>query len=870
MFGRIRNRLFILCVTFIVARGSSAQVRPIYDYGTAGLIHLLERIPTTASVLHTGAHPDDEDSALMARVARGDNARIAYLSLTRGDGGQNVIGPELFEALGVIRTEELLQARRLDGGDQLFTRAYDFGYSKTLEETVQKWGEDIVLGDMVRAVRMYRPLVMIAAFPATAQAGHGHHQYAGYLTPIAFHQAADPGTYPEQMAEGLQPWQPLKLYVRHRSRPDSIEQGALRVPTGNLDRANGRTYFEIALQGRSQHKTQGMGTLELRGPHSSEYRLLESHVSTPMPEASIFDGMDTSLRGLPGLIGLPEGLIDEALSRAQAAAEKALDGLDPLEPSKIVPLLTEGLGAVREARESIEKSSIGEAARYDADFLLRIKEREFGEALERAAGVVVDALAEVETLVPGESTRVDARVFFPESSPVGVERIEVDAPEGWGIRPTTAGESMERAQKQASFLLTAAEDSPWTEPYWLRESRQGDLFSWPYDSPKGLPFGPPVVEVQAHLQIGGAPVTVKKSVEYRFADPIRGEIWRNLNVVPGLSVSLDSNLLIVPTSSSPQKKQVAVQVENNAQESKSGVVELELPSGWNSAPNEASFSLARKGEATALFFDVEIPGNAPTSGYAVKAKAASGGENFDRRMRTIAYPHIQTHRFYTPAEMTVRVLDLKVKDVRVGYIMGSGDRVPEAIRRLGLEVTLLDESDLATGDLSQFDVIVVGIRASRVRPDFVAMNGRLLDFMRQGGTLIVQYQRQDYVARHLTPYPAKMSPSPSYSSYRVTDETAKVTILHPEHPVFNFPNRISDADWEGWVQERSTYQLTDLDPRYTPLLEAADPGEEPSDGGLVYAEVGKGKYVYAGFSFFRQLPAGVPGAYRLFANLLSL
>jgi hypothetical protein len=239
-------------------------------------------------------------------------------------------------------------------------------------------------------------------------------------------------------------------------------------------------------------------------------------------------------------------------------------------------------------------------------------------------------------------------------------------------------------------------------------------------------------------------------------------------------------------------------------------------------------------------------------------------------MQTIQYPHIQTHRFYTPAEVTVQVLDLKVADVRVGYIMGSGDRVPEAMRRLGLEVTLLDESDLATGDLSRFDVIVVGIRASRVRPDFAANNGRLVDFMRQGGTLIVQYQRQDYVAQNLMPYPAKMSPSPVYSSYRVTDETAAVKILHPDHPVFNVPNRITEADWEGWVQERSTYHLTDLDPRYTALLEAADPGEEPHDGGLVYAEVGEGKYFYAGYSFFRQLPAGVPGAYRLFANLLSL
>jgi LmbE family N-acetylglucosaminyl deacetylase len=779
----------------VVAVGSRAQVRPVYDYGAAGLIHLLERLPTTASVLHTGAHPDDEDSALMARVARGDNARIAYLSLTRGDGGQNVIGPELFEALGVIRTEELLQARRLDGGEQLFTRAIDFGFSKTRDETANKWPEDVVLGDMVRAIRMYRPLVVISAFAATAQTGHGHHQYAGYLTPIAFHQAGDPNLYPEHMAEGLRPWRPLKLYAR--SRAGEGDDVILRIPTGIFDHSHGRSYAEIAMEGRSQHKSQGMGMLELRGPRSTSLRLVEAHVSTPMPESNVFDGIDTSLRGLPGLVGVPEGFIDASLNRAQAAAKKALADFNPLEPEKIVPVLTEGLQAVREARESVKAASIDEGARYDADFLLRLKEGEFSKALQRVAGVVVDALAEVETIVPGESARVDVRVFFPESSPVEVEQVAIEAPEQWQVQTATpkTPESprqmrfMEKGQKEAYFLLTVAADAPSTEPYWLRTNRQGDVFSWPDGSPKGLAFGPSVVEAEVYLKIGGAPLTAKKSVEYRYADPARGEIRRDLDVVPTLSVSLDSSLLIVPTSSSPQTKRMAIRVENNARVAKTGTVRLELPSGWKSGPQEASFSLERKGEATALFFDVEIPADTGSGSYSVKAKATSEGDSFDREMQTIQYPHIQTHRFYTPAEVTVQMLDLRVADVRVGYVMGSGDRVPEAIRRLGLEVTLLDESDLATGDLTRFDVIVVGIRASRVRPDFVANNRRLLDFMRQGGTLIVQYQRQDYVAQNLIPYPAKMSPSPVYSSYRVTDETAAVKVLHPDHRVFNFPTR---------------------------------------------------------------------------------
>jgi hypothetical protein len=428
----------------------------------------------------------------------------------------------------------------------------------------------------------------------------------------------------------------------------------------------------------------------------------------------------------------------------------------------------------------------------------------------------------------------------------------------------------EQGREETAFVVQAPYRASATTPYWLTVPRGGDLYSWPDGASKGLPFGPPVIEAVTTMTIGGAALTAGKAVEYRYADPARGEIRRDLNVVPALSVSPDSNLLIVSRASLPISKRIAVRVETNARGVRSGTIELELPPGWSSEPRERPFSLTRPGEANAVFFDVGIPGDAGSDAYTVRAVATSGGERFDREMQTIRYPHIQTHRFYTPAEVVVQVLDLEVAKARVGYIMGSGDRVPEAVRRMGLELTLIDENDLATGDLERFDVIVVGIRASRVRPDFVANNSRLLDFAREGGTLIVQYQGRGYVAQNLTPYPAGMSRPKFYSNHRVTDETAKVTILRPEHPAFNLPNRIKDADWDGWVQERSLYHLTDLDPRYVPLLEAADPGEEPHRGGLVYAEVGKGIYVYTGYSFFRQLPAGVPGAYRLFANLISL
>ena len=371
------------------------------------------------------------------------------------------------------------------------------------------------------------------------------------------------------------------------------------------------------------------------------------------------------------------------------------------------------------------------------------------------------------------------------------------------------------------------------------------------------------------LEIGGEQVSVAQPVQYRYADDIRGELRRDVNVVPALTLSLDPGLVISPSSAKAQTRRLAVSLTNNSQGEISGALVLQLPPGWKSAPAEAPFTLKSKGRKAAAVFDVTAPAGAADGAYKVGAVATAGGRSFDRSMRVIAYPHIQTHRLYSPAQATVQVLDLKVAPVNVGYIMGSGDSVPEAIERIGLPVTMLDEKALTTGDLSRYDTIVVGVRASQVRPDFVANNGRLLDYVRQGGTLIVQYQQQEYVQNDLPPFKAEMVRAGA-SAARVTDENTPVKVLQPNHPAFNFPNRITEADWRGWVQERNLYNFTSFAPDYVPLLESADPGERPQLGGELYAELGRGRYVYTSYAWFRQLPAGVPGAYRLFANLLSL
>lgn len=878
---------FALTLQIVSVTGVKAQIRPIYELGANGLGQKLKRLQTVASAMHTGAHPDDEDSGLLSRLARGENARVSYLALNRGEGGQNIIGAELFEPLGVIRAEELLQARRLDGGQQLFTRVMDYGFSKKREEAARIWGEKLVLGDMVRAIRLFRPLVVISRFTGTPADGHGQHQLAGYLTPLAFKAAADPNQFPEHFREGLRPWQAKKLYVSQSFVQNARNVPTLEINTGEYDPLIGRSYFEIAMEGRSQHKTQEMGTLELRGRQMSGVRLLESTVSKTEAERSVFDGIDTSISGIPKLVGLNDDFLNGELRNVQNSAIKALTDFDAFNPAKIIQPLAEGLREVRKARSEIsERMNRGQnSALADADFLLAQKESEFSDALQSAAGIVVDALSSSETIVGGDSTSVAVRVFAPETAGVKVSGAVLRVPQGWTAdnapQPLPGGNTQSFRPREESALnaffytVSIPQNAQLTQPYWLESPRENYAFNWSaIDAEKNLPFQSPLVKAEVKITVGSDEITVVKPVQYRYADEIRGEIRRDLNVVPTVNVALDSNLIVAPVSAKIQKQKVVVSVTNNAPRETNGTVNLDLPSGWTSAPKSSAFSLKQKGEKNAVSFDVTIPANAKPNSYKITANAVVGGQTFNQTMQEIAYPHIQTHRRYTNAEVTAKVLDLKVAPVRIGYIMGTGDRVPEAIRRLGLSVTMLEEKDLSTGDLSRFDTIIVGIRASQVRPDFVANNGRLLDFVKNGGTLIVQYQQQEYVNQNLAPFPAKMdmviNGAQRISNVRVVDENAPVKILVPANPIFNYPNKINNADFSDWVQERNLYNFSTFDPRYTALLESHDEGEPESMGGLVYAKIGKGNYVYNSYSFFRQLPTGNPGAYRIFANLLSL
>jgi LmbE family N-acetylglucosaminyl deacetylase len=856
-------RLALATVIVLNAAPAIAQVRAVYDDGANAILRQLQRLQTTASVLHTGAHPDDEDSALVAYHARGEHARTAYLSLTRGSGGQNIIGPEQSDLLGVIRTEELLQARRLDGAEQLFTSAVDFGFSKHRAETARQWDEEKILGDMVRAIRRFRPYVIVSRWVGSAADGHGHHQYSGYLTPLAFEAAADPDRFPAQITEGLEPWQAQKLYVMPR-RGDG--QPTLFIDTGAPDPVTGRSYFEIGMRGRSQQKTQQMGSLELRGRQLSALRLGESFVDPDGDETSVFDGIDTSIRGIARFETTPNAALQRLLANLERSVEDALETYRPLAPQASVPGLSSALGVAKRARSAAQSA--------DTRRLIDQKIREIEAALVLAAGIEIDALADAETTVPGDQLGVAVRVFDPGWAEVDVRDVRLSMPRDWYARTADASLSNEQRYRrrespseQFGFAVQVPDDAVATSPYWLEKPRRGWAYDWSRagDS-RTAPFDPPLLSAIVSLDIDGTTLNVRKGVEHRRVDRVRGEIRRPVNVVPAVSVEPAETTVIVPLSGTGDARMLQLTIRNNSEEEVKGRARLVAPTGWRIEPESVEFDLAATPGSNTLSFDVSAPRAVAAGSHRLEAVVTVDGQSHRQRMTTIEYPHIQTHRVYAPAQTTLEVIDVDVAPVRIGYVMGSGDKVPEALRRLGIDVELLDDAALTAGDLSRFDTIVVGIRASQTRPAFVANHQRLLEFAEQGGALIVQYQQPDFIDKGLAPYPATMA-----GNVRVVDETAPVVILEPEHPVFTFPNRIDSEDFEGWVQERNNYNFTSFDEdRYLPLLESHDDGEDPAYGGMLYARIGSGHYIYTSYGWFRQLPAGVPGAYRLFANLLSL
>jgi LmbE family N-acetylglucosaminyl deacetylase len=810
--------------------------------GAAALGLSLRRLGTTRRVLMVGAHPDDEYTPLLAWLALEEGADVAYLSLTRGEGGQNGIGPELGEALGLLRTEELLAARRVDGARQFFTRAYDFGYSKNADEALRHWPREELLRDAVGVIRRYRPDIVIAVFSGTPRDGHGQHQVSGIIAREAFEAAGDPARFPEQIAAGLAPHRPAKLY---QSLWAGVEGSTLRVPVGDLDPLTGRSPFQLATASRSRHRSQDMGRAETPGPRWGYLRRI-----SPAPageERSIWEGVDTTLGDGANGYGARVARLKETAS--------------VLNPSALVPALAEALGALRGARAETPAARFRAAAETaDAE-----------AALAQAAGVVLGAVADDARLVPGQELMLELSLWNGGDAPVSIASLAPVLPAGWTATAADSaampGQVAPGALVARRFRVRVPADAAPTEPYFLRQPRDGDLYRWPADrEAHGLPFEPAPVRAAARVRVAGAELPLEAEATFREVDPRQGELRRPVLVVPAVSVRVDPQTSVLATGrGEPLRYRVHLAAE--APGGIAGTLRVAVPAGWRAEPAALPVKLAA-GERREVEVVVRPPAGAAAGEHAVAAAfVADDGRRFERGVQLVDYPHVRARPLYHAAASRVRAFDVRVPaGLKVAYVTGAGEEGPGVLAQVGIVPDLLDEHALASADLSKYDVIVAGSRAYEVRPDLAAHNARLLEYVRGGGTLIVQYNKYELVQGHFTPYPLTMANPHD----RVTDEAAPVKVLDPAHPVFNTPNRITEADFGGWIQERGLYFAHSWDAAYTPLLEMADPGEDPLRGGLLIARYGQGTYVYTGLAFFRQLPAGVPGAWRLFANLLAL
>lgn len=777
--------------------------------GGSVALHQAERmVGHTKRVLMIAAHPDDEDTELLTVLVRAQGAEAAYLSLSRGEGGQNLIGPELGEELGLIRGEELLAARALDGARQYFTRAFDFGFSKTIEETARFWPRDSVLKDVVRIVRRFHPQVIVSIFSGTPRDGHGQHQMAGWAAQEAFRIAGDPSRFPELAKEGLSPWTPLKLYQRFRFGRAGTANSSATLQGGVLDPDIGQSYRQIAMRGRSLHRSQDMGVLQEPGPSPIELSLIEDRTGGAEGRGGVelWSGIDTSA-AKPG-----------------------------------------GGGGGIEARD---------------------QKRHADDAAAIRAGLVVDATTRDGRVVPGQHVAVRLTVWNAGSLPTAAE-LAVLAPSGWQVSACSGSRQAVApgAVVTCDVDVTIPTDAPFTIPYFLRSPRVGALYRWSGDPADwGQPFEPAALQARFGLTPAGqATITQVREVMQRYRDQGIGEIRRPLLVVPRVDVKIDPTEKVWPTGArTPQRFTVTLQ--HGGAGSTTGTVALELPGGWPAVPAQR-FAFSREEERETQVFEVRPPASLEAGSYELSAVARdSEGNRYGSGVITIDYPHIWPRTLARNAIVSIHAAPIILPAVqRVGYIRGASDRVPEALLGIGLPVDLLDGVALERGNLSRYDVIVVGSRAYETDPALVENNARLLAYVRSGGRLVVQYQQQAFFNGNFAPAPLTVG-SPHD---RVTDETAPVTLLVPEHPAFNRPNRIGPSDWAGWVQERGLYFAHTWDRAYRPLLALADPGEDPLRGGLLVTAVGKGTYIYTGLSFFRQLPAGIPGAFRLFLNLLDI
>ncbi|WP_411273358.1 PIG-L family deacetylase [Daejeonella sp.] len=802
--------LFFLTIPFFVSAQTSVQ------YNSAEIKLGIKKLNTVGSALYIAAHPDDENTRLLSYLAKEKRLRTGYLSLTRGDGGQNLIGNEQSELLGLIRTQELLAARRTDGAEQFFTRAIDFGFSKNPEETFRIWDKEQVLGDAVWVIRKFRPDIIITRFPEDARAGHGQHSASAIIAREAFVAAADPERYPEQLKH-VKVWQAKRVVwnTANFGGNNTTSPDQLKIDIGAFNPLLGKGYGEIAAESRTNHKSQGFGSARQRG-EALEYF---SPVTGDLTKTDLFEGISFDWKRVAG---------GESIGKMISLADKNFD-ID--NPSESVPELVKVLTALEKLKDEYWRNQ---------------KTAEIKNLIAAAAGLWFESYSPQAEQAIGDSLTVRSQVILQSGANVILKHID--------------GLDQNAVLKQGNVrtVTNRLYAGVITEPYWLKEKHPIGMYVNTDPMIIGNPENIPSVQSNFVFYINNKEISYTRPVVYKYTDQVRGEIYRPLVVAPTVTATISEKAYVFSGNTA---KTIQVHLKSFKEKS-SGTIVPEVPAGWKAVPEKINFDLPLKGQEKTVEFSI-IPAGNENGGF-MRFTINSGGKEFNRGNKVVDYDHIPLQTLFPLSEARVERIDLKTGGKKIGYIAGAGDLIPEALEQVGYQVSILSESQILSGNLSSYDAIVTGVRLYNVNENLNVIQPKLMEYVNNGGTLLVQYNVSNPLKiQQIGPYPFRLSRD------RVTDENTRVTLLAKDHPVLNYPNKITEKDFEGWIQERGLYFTSDADPKYSRILSMNDPGEKANDGSLIVADYGKGRFVYTSLVFFRELPAGIPGAYRLFVNLIT-
>lgn len=787
----------------------------------------LKKLNVLGSVLYIAAHPDDENTAVLAYCANHRYLRTGYLALTRGDGGQNLIGTEQSELLGIIRTQELLAARRIDGAEQFFTRAIDFGYTKSPEETFTFWDKEKVLSDVVWVIRKFRPDVIVTRFPSTGEGGHGQHTASSILAQEAFSLAGDPSKFPEQL-KYVDVWQPKRIFWN--AWPQALQEKksdlnkTAQMDVGDYDPLLGKSYTELAAESRSMHKSQGFGVSGQRAENINYFELIKGEPA----DQDLFEGIDISWRRIQG---------GEKVGRF---IEEACKNYNPENPSASIPLLLKTLKALQQLPDNIWVSQ---------------KRNELNQIIRWCAGIWMEVIADDYAVAPGSYIKLTAGIINRSNYPVTIEKVIFP----FDVKDTLSATGLKKGKLvRMTATVTIPADAATSQPYWLRKQPSKGMFEMDDPSLIGMPENKPVMNAEFILKIDGEIISYTMPALYRWTDPVKGELYRPLCIIPPVAINLEEKVFLFPNNN---PKAITFTLKGGMA-GISGDLKLRLPDGWKSSPEKIPFTLNNKYDETKVQFLVQPPSTSD-EGY-FTAEAVVNGKNYSQSIQSIQYDHIPAQMLFPQSRARLVRLDIQSRAQNVGYIMGSGDLIPEYLGQLGIRVTLLNDDELARGHFEDFDAIVAGIRAYNTRPRLKFAQEKLMKYVENGGTLVVQYNTaRGLVTDNIGPYPFKLS------NDRVTEEDAAVRVTIPDHALIRFPNTITDQDFSAWVQERGLYFANSWDAKYETVFSAHDKGENDLNGGMLFTRYGKGVFIYTGYSWFRQLPAGVSGAYKIFMNMLS-